>query len=116
MACEEQETTYWAGITRLDKGSCPPPSSLQGGLALHMPTPLAPGHTPFERPFCVLPHQALPVQCPIPGYFSAPIHTGHSAQQIVALGEYLLSGQTAKHLANMRKKELEAVGTGVIIQ
>lgn len=56
MACEEQETTYWAGITRLDKGSCPPPSSLQGGLALHMPTPLAPGYTPFERPFCVLPH------------------------------------------------------------
>lgn len=75
MACEEQETTYWAGITRLDKGSCPPPSSLQGGLALHMPTPLAPGHTPFERPFCVLP-PLRPCPCSVPSLVtSLPLST-----------------------------------------
>lgn len=98
MACEEQETTYWAGITRLDKGSCPPPSSLQVGLALHMPTLSAPGQLLSRDHSVCFPTQAPPVQCPTPGYFSAPIHIGHSAQQTVALGEYLLSGKTANAL------------------
>lgn len=102
MACEEQETTYWAGITRLDKGSCPQPSSLQTGLALHMP----------DHSVC-FPHP--PMQCPTPGYFSAPIHNGHSIQHTVALGEYLLSGKTAKCLATMTK-EVKAVGAEAIIQ
>lgn len=72
---------------------------------------------PFTCPtiLCAFPAQVPPMQCPTPGYFSAPIHNGHSTQHTVALGEYLLSGKTAKCLANTTK-EVKAVGAEVIIQ
>lgn len=63
MAREEQETTYWAGITRLDKGSCPQPSSLQAGLALHMPDHSV--YFPCPGPSHAVPHSWL-LFCPYP--------------------------------------------------